>query len=95
MLSCAASRVCAPEVFEQKSGFDNCLLTRHWFSATFTRNEEHMGGTFDLVRVLGFLWNDCICHIDTHEETGGRHTYANSRFVYTVSETENDTYDRA
>jgi len=54
LLSCAATCVWAPEVFEHKSCFEIFTLTCHWFSATFSRNEEHMGGIFDLGWMLGF-----------------------------------------
>jgi len=48
LLYCAASCVCDLEVFEQKGASEKGSLTRHWLSATFTRNAEHMGGSIDI-----------------------------------------------
>ena len=48
-----------PKSIEHRSGFEAFSGTRHLLLAALARNEEHMGRTFDVGRVLGFLWNDC------------------------------------
>jgi len=44
---------------EHRSGFETSAGTRHIIYAALARNQEHVGRTFDVGRVLGFLWNDC------------------------------------
>ena len=48
-----------PNSIEHRSGFETFSGTRHLIVAALARNQEHMGRTFDVGRVLGFLWNDC------------------------------------
>jgi len=52
-----------PKSIEHRSGFETFAGTRHLILAALARNQEHMGRTFDVGRVLGLLWNDCIDEI--------------------------------
>jgi len=58
-----------PKSIEHRSGFEGFSGTRDLLLAALARNQEHIGRTFDVGRVLGFLWNDCTRRTPLHFDT--------------------------